>query len=183
MYVYGCGGVILIPLAIPHAMALRWLHLKYEKWAPSAGRRAIRQTFYGIACAGLLLVAEGRTLYQKHRRYQVECIASNFGVQLPSGTVLLGRREAGAEHFRDIQEAHFRVDGKMPWPPFEGARPLSKQENLQDVRARLSEIAGQEISGDAELDQVKWMESSGWVHASRLRTREGDFVEFARKRW
>lgn len=180
MYAYVCGGIVLIPLAIPHAMALQWLHLKQEAWAMHASRRAIRQTGYGVVCVGLLLFSEGRAAYQSQLQHRVEIVSSDFGISMPPGTVLIGQNDVTEDDYHRTVSAYFRVEGGIKWPPKEGTTPLSQEENHRDVRARMGEYTKAEITRDSKLDQVKWFDPAGWTQASRLRTPQADFVELIR---
>jgi hypothetical protein len=175
---YLCAGIVLIPLSIPHAMALERLHRQYTAWAPQASVRSIRHVAYGTLCGLLLLVTEGTRFWEMKRREEMLRSSSYFGIALPERATLLSRRdEVDSRSHIPVIDAHFRIPGGTAWPPREDAVAVTLSDPARDVRSRFEKVTGHRVPSDAKLEQVKWYEGGAWFWASRLHTRQADYVE------
>lgn len=179
---YLCGGIVLIPLSIPHKRALQRLHQWLTEWAPVASVRSARHVLYATACAGILLGTELPRHFDRKAHEYAHYVGGFYGVDMPPTAYLLSSRHFDdPEPYAPQQDAHFHMQGKMHWPPVEEVREMTRTESARDVRKRFFEVSGQTVPLSAHLDQVKWHEPGGWVIvASRLRTAEADYVEFRR---
>ena len=179
---YLCGGIALVPLSIPHAMALQRMHRWFMDWAPRASIRSIRHVGYGMVCGTALVATEGTRLWEMKQRDEVIQVSALYGVSMPEKAVLLNKRdEVDPETYVPTVDAHFWIPGGSQWPPRENAVALTKLETPLEVRLRFEEATGQRVPADAKLEQIKWYDADGWLQASRLRTRDADYVELKRR--
>jgi hypothetical protein len=169
---YVALGWLLIPLAVPYALLLGWLHRASVRLGAEAKPRHLRHFAWGVVSFGLLAAWEAPRL----PRYWVTNASGHalghLNLDLPEGAEMV----ASGEGFGGDGSFWFRLIKPPKWPLVPDQAPLSHPEAKDLIKHRAAE-KGIQLSGGTIFNQSKWYRNGRTVQATWVQTPQSHYLE------